>query len=50
MWFDRSIAERLQRLAGQFPAILLTGARQMGKTALLRHLYPTARFVSLEMP
>ena len=50
MWFEREIGIRIRRLAAQFPAVVLTGARQTGKTALLRNLFPTASFVSLDLP
>src|SRR5688500_6193037 len=33
-----------------FPAIVLTGPRRAGKTALLRHLFPRASYVLLEDP
>ncbi len=50
MWFDRDIGARIRRVAQQFPALVLTGARQTGKTALLRNLFPAATFVSLDLP
>ena len=37
-------------MAEQFPAVLVTGARQTGKTSLLRHLYPRAAYLSLDLP
>ena len=37
-------------MAEQFPAVLVTGARQTGKTSLLRHLYPQAAYLSLDLP
>ena len=37
-------------MAGQFPAILVTGARQVGKTSLLRHLFPEASYLTLDFP
>ncbi len=37
-------------MARQFPAVLVTGARQAGKTSLLRHLYPQASYLSLDLP
>lgn len=37
-------------MARQFPAVLVTGARQAGKTSLLRHLYPQVSYLSLDLP
>ncbi len=37
-------------MADQFPAVLVTGARQAGKTSILRHLYPQASYLSLDLP
>lgn len=37
-------------MARQFPAILVTGARQVGKTSLLRHLFPRASYLTLDYP
>ena len=37
-------------MASQFPAVLVTGTRQAGKTSILRHLYPQASFLSLDLP
>lgn len=37
-------------MAAQFPALVLTGARQTGKSALLRRLLPNAPFLSLDLP
>src|SRR5260370_32654597 len=36
--------------AGQYPALVVTGGRQTGKTTLLRHLFPEASFASLDLP
>jgi predicted AAA+ superfamily ATPase len=38
MFVDRIIAPRLKRLVGAFPAVAVVGARQVGKTTLLRHV------------
>lgn len=50
MWIERRLAPRLVEVSKQFPAVLLTGARQTGKTSLLRRTFPKAGFVSLDLP
>jgi predicted AAA+ superfamily ATPase len=50
MWITRDAEQLLHRMADQFSAILVTGARQSGKTSLLRHLYPHAAYLSLDLP
>jgi predicted AAA+ superfamily ATPase len=50
MWIARSIGPHILRLARSRPVIVLTGARQTGKTSLLRHLFPSLPIVSLDLP
>lgn len=50
MIFARQISERIQILAKQVPAVVLTGGRQSGKTTLLRTLFSTHRYISLDLP
>lgn len=50
MWIARYVEALLLRAARTRPAVVLTGARQTGKTATLRRLFPTHRFVSLDLP
>jgi predicted AAA+ superfamily ATPase len=50
MWIKRDIQPHLERSTRTRPAIVLTGARQAGKTALLRHMFPNFAFVSLDLP
>lgn len=50
VWIERNLQTSLRRLAQTRPVVLLTGARQTGKTSLLRHLFPDRRFVSLDDP
>ncbi|MBI2603879.1 MAG: ATP-binding protein [Deltaproteobacteria bacterium] len=50
MIFKREIAERCQQLTAQYPALILTGARQTGKTTLLTLLFPQHKYVTLDLP
>lgn len=50
MWIERLAEPLVRRMARQFPAVLVTGARQSGKTSLLRHLYPRASYLTLDLP
>lgn len=49
-FIERKISQRLLEASRHFPAIVLTGARQTGKTTLLRHLFPKHHYVSLDRP
>jgi uncharacterized protein len=50
VWIERLIQSQASVLASQRPALLVTGARQYGKTALVRHVFPQHRYVSLDLP
>lgn len=50
MWIERDVQSRLQRSAKTRPVIVLTGARQTGKTSTLLRLFPNHAFVSLDLP
>jgi len=47
-YIPRNITVKLEKAAQYFPAILLTGVRQCGKTTLLKHTFPKAHYVLLE--
>ena len=44
------LADRLLRLAAHFPAVVVTGARQAGKTTLMRATFRDHHYVSLDLP
>ena len=50
MYYPRHCAERLNHLARNFPAVVVTGARQAGKTTPLRAAFPDHHYVSLDLP
>ncbi len=39
MYLPRIITQRLKKLVDSFPAVVVSGARQVGKSTLLQHLY-----------
>jgi predicted AAA+ superfamily ATPase len=51
MYVTRTIEPHIQRATQQFPVVWLTGARQVGKTTLLKHISADTRsFVTLDDP
>ena len=50
MWVDRQIEPLLRQRAQTRPVVVLTGARQTGKTSLMRRLFPEHGFVTLDLP
>ncbi len=48
--YTRLSASRLQHLAQQFPAVLILGARQVGKTTLARQTFAKHAYLDLEDP
>ena len=49
-WIPRLLEAPIARLARQRPVVVLTGARQAGKTSLVRRVFPDHSFVSLDLP
>jgi hypothetical protein len=50
MWIDRFIEPVLLDRARTRPAVVVTGARQTGKTSLVRRVFPAHDYVSLDLP
>jgi uncharacterized protein len=50
MSFPRFAVRKLQALASHFPAVVVTGARQSGKTTLVESTFPELATVSLDLP
>ncbi len=48
MFIQRQLKEKLLYLATKYPAITLTGARQCGKSTLLKQCFPDYKYISLE--
>ncbi len=49
-WITRQLESTVLRLSRQRPGVVITGARQTGKTSLARRLFPDHAFVSLDLP
>jgi len=49
-YYPRDIADSVRRMARHFPAVVLTGARQTGKTTLLTKLFSRYSYISLDVP
>ena len=50
MYTERKMERQLQYLAGHFPVVVITGARQTGKTTLVKHAIRDVTYVTLDYP
>lgn len=50
MWIDRKYEQTLKNIADQFPVTVVTGARQVGKTDLVKKVFPRYAYTSLDVP
>lgn len=50
MWIERTIEKVVRNRVATRPVLVLTGARQTGKTSLVRRLFPDYTYVSLDLP
>ena len=49
-YIKRSIENVIERSAETFKAVLVTGARQTGKSTLLSRLYPDVKMITFDDP
>ncbi len=50
MWIERDISEKIKDIIKMRPGLVLTGARQVGKSTLLKTLFPDFNYVTLDLP
>jgi uncharacterized protein len=50
MQYHRLFGARIMEMAQSFPCVVVSGARQVGKTTLLKALFPDHQYVSLDLP
>lgn len=50
MYVTRHLTQAVYRLAKQFGAVLVVGARQTGKTTLLQNAFPTLTYLTMDDP
>ena len=48
MYKKRTLEDTIKKLSKQFKVLLVTGARQVGKSTLLRHCDPARNYISLD--
>lgn len=48
MWINRLLEIRLRQSARTRPVVLVTGARQTGKSSLLQHAFPELTYITLD--
>ena len=50
MYYHRTLEKTISKISTQFPVILITGSRQVGKTTCLRHITKEHHYVTLDDP
>lgn len=50
LYIHRAMTEAIKEASRYFPVVTVTGPRQSGKSTLLRHIFPSLPYVSMENP
>ena len=50
MYIDRAMEEVIRKTEKGFKAVLLPGARQVGKSTLLKYIYQDRKYISFDDP
>lgn len=50
MWIERKCQTTLLEISKTFPALVITGPRQVGKTTTLLRVFPRYSYISLDLP
>lgn len=48
MWIERILGDKLESLAASRPVVMVTGARQTGKSSLLKRRFPNAEYITFD--
>ena len=48
MWIKRTLTQKIKKAQKSRPALLLSGARQTGKSSLLKFMFPEAEYITLD--
>lgn len=48
MYFQREISPHVAKLAGMFPVVMVTGPRQAGKSTLVREMFSSYEYVTMD--
>jgi predicted AAA+ superfamily ATPase len=50
MYIRRHVEDTIKKVSEMYPAVIITGPRQVGKTTVLKKLYGNLRYVTLDNP
>ena len=50
MYIRRHVEDTIKKVSEMYPAVIVTGPRQVGKTTVLKKLYGNLKYVTLDNP